>query len=596
MKDVVAWKRIRPRANQSWKVVMREVETLRERRHRVIVPLLASFTLGQFESEEASLNLLFPCARMNMHQWLRLTKSPEELQCLGFDGQRKYLYSSIFSLVSALSFLHRPIDGKVTSHHDLKPHNILFLDGTLKICDFGRTHLMDWSTGSETAGEHGLGTPTYHPPEFYNDDGSRSSVNHGRSFDIWSMGCIIIEIATLILYGWEAGKVQEFQNKRLDSEPQRWKKIDDDSFHNNMDCVRAWVSEMRGHDESSPQFVRTLTIADRMLRENPEDRLYSWESELDLYELLYPDLPNSHRAQTEASRVQGPRQKKFVRRVETPLHRACMDENEHRVQKLLLAGWPTEVKDSMGHTALQIAESRGWNRLVRILSAPATQLQQSHSERAEQSPYDSGSREIQEFFLDEIDDGGDGKTALHYAAEKGLQYDVEKILATTPNKWRVISAEDDEGLTPLHWAARKGHKDVLDTLLLSDGHETEDYLHKVDNSGQTLLHHACYFGHTDVALLLLEKYQPHGNSVAALLAKDVTGKTPLHWAAQRGHLETVEALLMAGTSMETLQQMLEERDDNGKDACQLAQRAKVVDLLQGAKQKGTGTVKYHTHR
>ncbi|KAF8540705.1 ankyrin repeat-containing domain protein, partial [Trichophaea hybrida] len=97
-----------------------------------------------------------------------------------------------------------------------------------------------------------------------------------------------------------------------------------------------------------------------------------------------------------------------------------------------------------------------------------------------------------------------GKTALHHAAEKGLQSDVEEILAAVPNKGRAISAEDDAGLTPLHCAAIKGHKHVLHILLSSDGHETKDHLQKVDKCGQTLLHLACYSGQTDVALLLLE--------------------------------------------------------------------------------------------
>jgi serine/threonine protein kinase len=140
-----------------------------------------------------------------MTQWLRLDCSP-----LGNSvGIRDWLYREIFALVSAVSFLHREIDGIVTSHHDLKPDNILWLGGSLKICDLGRSHLLPAADGSETEGRAGLGTFSYQPPEYYNDDGTRSSRKHGRAFDVWSLGCILLEMATLIVYGWQGRKIQD---------------------------------------------------------------------------------------------------------------------------------------------------------------------------------------------------------------------------------------------------------------------------------------------------------------------------------------------------------------------------------------------------
>ena len=43
----------------------------------------------------------------------------------------------MYKLVSAISFLHRELDGTITAYHDVELNNILLLGDTLKICDLG---------------------------------------------------------------------------------------------------------------------------------------------------------------------------------------------------------------------------------------------------------------------------------------------------------------------------------------------------------------------------------------------------------------------------------------------------------------------------
>lgn len=52
--------------------MLREVETLRNRKHENIVPLLASFTMTSIDSEYEvmSLNLIFPYAETDMDVWM----------------------------------------------------------------------------------------------------------------------------------------------------------------------------------------------------------------------------------------------------------------------------------------------------------------------------------------------------------------------------------------------------------------------------------------------------------------------------------------------------------------------------------------------
>jgi len=74
-------------------------------------------------------------------------------------------------------------------HRDLKPGNI-FLDtnSNVKIGDFGLARVMNGE--SQFAYTH-VGTPYYMSPEQINDS------KYNEQSDIWSLGCIIYELAAL---------------------------------------------------------------------------------------------------------------------------------------------------------------------------------------------------------------------------------------------------------------------------------------------------------------------------------------------------------------------------------------------------------------
>jgi NIMA (never in mitosis gene a)-related kinase len=74
-------------------------------------------------------------------------------------------------------------------HRDLKPGNI-FLDqnSNVKIGDFGLARVMN--TESQFAYTH-VGTPYYMSPEQINEQ------KYNEQSDIWSLGCIIYEMAAL---------------------------------------------------------------------------------------------------------------------------------------------------------------------------------------------------------------------------------------------------------------------------------------------------------------------------------------------------------------------------------------------------------------
>jgi serine/threonine protein kinase len=92
-------------------------------------------------------------------------------------------------------------------HHDLKPDNILLLKfregmgfneaetkyGRLQISDFGLGRFREATTGSKSYNIKG--TLTYAAPESY------AKGEQARPYDIWSFGCILLEILIWLLKG-----------------------------------------------------------------------------------------------------------------------------------------------------------------------------------------------------------------------------------------------------------------------------------------------------------------------------------------------------------------------------------------------------------
>ena len=373
----------------------REIETLRRREHPNIVPLLASYTLESLDSGSVmkSLHFITPLAQMDLAEWMMHPKPPPWLQRSEPSETRGFLYRSIYALVSGLSFLHRENKGTITAHHDLKPTNILVFGEDLKIADFGSSHLRPLAEGSETQ-RRPLGTYEYHPPEYWNDDGLQARLNHGRAFDIWSMGCIIIELATLIVHGWESEKISGFRNQRQQNPHKTRPKVakvagrddKDCSFHNNRAVVRNWILELKAHDYGSPKLISTLDVARQMMNETPDSRLYAWEAELDLYNIQCFDDPQVKKLEKGSLCVQSP-QKHIPNRTQTPLHRAAHKGDQKGICELLDAKWSLSIRDHNDLTAWEVLKQTqdfDFCEILRPRLAPTTSKKPANEEKSQE--------------------------------------------------------------------------------------------------------------------------------------------------------------------------------------------------------------------
>ena len=125
----------------------------------------------------------------------------------------QWIVLQFVGISSALEELHE----NNCRHGDLKPENILwfFKDsndmGTLQIADLGlaRFHEKEAHTYVRQKNNNHTSTPSgtsrYEPPEMDKDLDTKEA--RSRQYDIWSMGCIVLELLIWLTYGYQAVEI-----------------------------------------------------------------------------------------------------------------------------------------------------------------------------------------------------------------------------------------------------------------------------------------------------------------------------------------------------------------------------------------------------
>jgi serine/threonine protein kinase len=217
------------RCSRQWTITeaLQEVYHLQNLRHFHIVQLVGSYLQGRDFSI-----LMYPVADCHLGRFLEDTADmgmPDtHVGKLEIHARRGFLGQSLGCLTSAIAYVHK----HTTKHMDIKPQNILVgypSANALRrvyLADFGLSRNFATQGHSQTDGPTSR-TPRYCAPEVY------QYAMRGRSADIFSLGCVFVEVLTVI-YGRHP---QDFADFRTENGH-------DDSFHANLPRVRDWIDKI----------------------------------------------------------------------------------------------------------------------------------------------------------------------------------------------------------------------------------------------------------------------------------------------------------------------------------------------------------------
>jgi serine/threonine protein kinase len=200
--------------SKQWTVTdaLREVSHLQNLRHVHIVQLVGTY----LQNRSFSI-LMYPVADSHLGTFLQETLDMQD-KC-----RKDFLASALGCLASAVAFIHE----RTTKHMDIKPQNILVRsDGSwwrIYITDFGFSRSFDPQDHSQTDGPTTL-TRGYCSPEVFNFD------SRGRAADMFSLGCVFLEITCVIANI----DLDDFVDARRGDGG-------DKSFHANLDRVVQWA-------------------------------------------------------------------------------------------------------------------------------------------------------------------------------------------------------------------------------------------------------------------------------------------------------------------------------------------------------------------
>lgn len=231
---------LEPKAHRLRKATQfREIEIMQKLRHENIARFVAAY------SDRRSWNILMrPVAEYSLREFLAEPSS--------FPDKLPYVARWFCSLASAVSYMH----GLSFKHKDIKPANILIRGCDVYLADFGMAR--DFSlTDSRSSGD-ALMTPKYCAPEVAH------RLGRGRSADIFSLGCVFIELITVEL-GSSLDDLDRFLTCEDDSSRPKV------PYCGRLQACQNWTEKLLNQEASRYQYT-CIRMAKQMISRDPTDR------------------------------------------------------------------------------------------------------------------------------------------------------------------------------------------------------------------------------------------------------------------------------------------------------------------------------------
>jgi serine/threonine protein kinase len=196
--------------------------------------------IGSYTDPKYFAFIMLPVADWNMTTYMASAASSA--------NKRSLLRSFFGCLANGLQYLH----GSKIRHRDIKPENILIKDDRVLLSDFGIA--LDWehlSRSTTTAGS--AKSPIYCAPEV------AQYRKRNASSDIWSLGCVFLEMVTVL-------KGESISDMRMLFKGRNGHY----RFYGNTEATMEWIGKLRhigsGEDDEPLNWVT------KMLEWNPESR------------------------------------------------------------------------------------------------------------------------------------------------------------------------------------------------------------------------------------------------------------------------------------------------------------------------------------
>ena len=240
------------------------LELLRLRDHPNIVPFLGSYV---YRSE---CSLLFPRLDMDLAEFFQREER------FGAFGLNSTFYTALQGLSSALECVHNlnlnardhQIDlARIGYHHDIRPRNILVTSRAFILADFGLAKMKTASDDSRTIWKAGAGD--YIAPECIDQDFNLQDV--GRDMDIWSLGCMIVDISSYMEKG-PSGVHEAREKRRGRSSRANWETSYFFDKNEVNPGVLKWMNKLQANPNDSDLWT-LLRLAASMIQIQPKHRL-----------------------------------------------------------------------------------------------------------------------------------------------------------------------------------------------------------------------------------------------------------------------------------------------------------------------------------
>ncbi|KAJ6260422.1 Ankyrin-1 [Drechslerella dactyloides] len=591
-----------PKAKEHMKAFRAELEVLKRLRHRHVVEYVGSYTdtqhLGIIMAPVADGNLAWFLDAITADDKNAKNSTSSLTSSIEFTSpaEKRALLRSFFGcLASALDYLH----SSQIRHKDIKPQNILVMAGTgVLLTDFGLS--LDWGdlSRSTTKGVPAALTPRYAAPEVAEHE------PRGTSADIWSLGCVFLEMVTVLkgetleamktFYESHGSESVFYRVNELATE-QWMKTLGGKGGTRADDAPLTWIGSMMERERKNR--VTSAALLERIAAKDPQTGQASrfcgtccmpeGESDDEEYEDEYEEEDSQDEAiNTPAASIDIDAELRILQQaagsltrdsVSSPKWREAADKALSRLEND--PSLPLAAASELFHELATLLRDASWCMVSGEITGSAARSQAMAKEMLElleraamlrlspEQKTEAGKEELTRcikymsaLLKDERSIGRlrEARERLlgddHGADERDISS--ESVVVPTPEAF------------PLHAAAQRDDLAAL-TQLLATGID----VNLQDDDSETPLHHAARAGSESCAIKLL-------SSGAKASAEDKDRCSPLHLASQQGNRIILRELVRHPTAR--LNAKTSKKEHTPLHLAVIADNVDAADLLLGA--------------